>query len=342
MDQSVLPTVTVIMPIRNEADFIAQSLLSVLGQEYPPELVNVLIVDGMSSDNTRSVINQIHNQHPTRNISVLDNPQKIVPTGFNAALKHAKGDIIVRVDGHCTLAPDYIQRCIDDLRTTGADNAGGLQRAIGKTLVARAIALATSSPFGVGGARFHYTNKAGWADTVYLGAYPRAVFERIGGFDEELVRNQDDEFNFRLTQSGGKIWLDPEIRSEYYSRANLGKLWQQYYQYGFYKVRVIQKRGALPSWRHLVPALFVTSLLISIFVALGSGQWLWLLPVGGSYLLLNLLASIWTARRYWSTLPFLPVAFVILHFAYGIGFLHGLWYWRQYGIPLLTRRLAKV
>lgn len=144
----------------------------------------------------------------------------------------------------------------------------GCKRAVGETSIGKAIAIATSSPFGVGGGLFHYARRAGWVDTVYLGTYRRQVFEKIGGFDEELVRNQDDEFNFRLTQSGGKIWLDPSIHSVYYARASLRKLWRQYYQYGFYKVRVIQKRQAISSWRQIVPGTFVMSFVVSCLIAL--------------------------------------------------------------------------
>ena len=331
------------MPIRNEADYIAQSLGSILAQDYPADRIEILIADGMSDDGTRTIIQRLcHDpnlQPATCNLQLLDNPGRIVPTAFNIALSRARGDVIIRVDGHCEIAPDYVRRCVELLEETGADNVGGLQRAVGEGPVAETIALATSSPFGVGGARFHYATEPGWADTVYLGAYRRDVFERIGGFDEELVRNQDDEFNFRLTQTGGKIWLDPSIRSRYYSRASLCKLWRQYYQYGFYKVRVIQKRGAVPSPRHLVPATFVLTLLGSWLAALITRRRWLALFVAGPYLVANLIASVLTARRA-SHPPSpvsrppspafqLPLAFATLHLAYGLGFLAGLWHWRN-------------
>jgi GT2 family glycosyltransferase len=258
---------------------------------------------------------------------VLDNPAQIVPPGLNIGLRHARGAVIVRVDGHCEIAPNYVRMCIAALHASQADCVGGLQRAFGKRPIERAIALATSSPFGVGNARFHYMQQPGWVDTVYLGAYRREVFERVGGFDEELVRNQDDEFNFRLSQAGGKIWLDPAIRSVYYSRATLPRLWRQYYQYGFYKVRVIQKRGGVASWRHLVPGLFVLTLLSSLLLGALLRKPLVLGAVAGPYLLGNAAASIWTGRRDWRLLPLLPAAFVAIHLAYGSGFLHGTWHW---------------
>jgi len=201
---------------------------------------------------------------------------------------------------------------------------------VGETWMARAIALAQSSLFGVGGVTFRTgRKKPGYVHTVAFGAYRREVFERIGAFDEELVRNQDDEFNFRLIQAGGKIRLDPSIHSVYYSRTDLCGLWRQYFQYGIYKVRVIQKRRAVPSWRYLVPGAFVLGLLGSLLLALITSQPFWVLTVAGPYAVANGLASLWTARRDGRTLVVLPLAFLTLHLAFGIGCLWGLWRWRR-------------
>lgn len=360
METKQLPFVTIIMPIRNEAGYIERSLKAVLSQDYPPERMEVLVIDGMSTDGTREIVRRVIESvrkmreqgneepkgsgyteqplitHPSSfvtprypSVTLLDNPSHIIPTALNIGLRRARGDVIIRVDGHCEIAPDYVRRCVEVLQKTGADCVGGLITTIGENWMARAIALAQSSPFGVGGVAFRTGRKQGsYVDTVAFGAYRRDVFERIGGFDEELVRNQDDEFNFRLIQAGGKIWLDPSIRSVYYSRASLRSLWKQYFQYGFYKVRVIQKRRAIPSWRHLVPAAFVIGLAGSVLLAIVTVQPLWALCIAGPYAFANLLASLWTARRDWRTLPLLPLAFATLHLSYGIGFLFGLWYWR--------------
>ena len=323
--------VSVIMPIRNEATYIEATLRSIIEQDYPAELLEIIVADGMSTDKTREIIQSFQvKQVKHHNLELIENPGRIVPTGFNAALKCAKGDVIIRVDGHCVLDPGYVRRCVELLEETGADNVGGLQTAVGEGLVAQAISMATGSIFGVGGARFHYASKPGWVDTVYLGAYHRSVFNRIGLFDEELVRNQDDEFNFRLLQAGGKIWLDPSIKVIYFSRSSFKALWRQYFQYGFYKVRVIQKRGAVPSWRHLIPATFVSGLIISFVLAWVTGNPLWALVISGPYVAANLFASLWTARRDWRTLSLLPLAFLTLHLAYGFGFLQGLWHWRRH------------
>lgn len=235
------PLVTVIMPIRNEEAFIERSLGAVLTQNYPADRMQVLVADGMSDDDTRGVIARLAAEHPGHEVEVVDNPGRIVPTGFNAALDRARGDVVVRVDGHTIIEPDYVTECVAAIAETGADNVGGRMDAVSDGPMGHAIALATSSPFGVGNSAFHYASGQRWVDSVYMGAWPREVFERIGRFDPEMVRNQDDEFNYRLSAGGGRILLTDRIRSRYYNRSSLKKLFSQYRQYGFWKVRVLQK-----------------------------------------------------------------------------------------------------
>jgi succinoglycan biosynthesis protein ExoA len=332
MSQNV-PFVTIIMPIRNEADYIQRSLGAALAQDYPTARMQVLVVDGISDDGTRALVEQLRAQGETRphpEILLLDNLARTAPAALNIGLHHARGEVIIRVDGHCAIAPNYVRRCVEVLAETGADCVGGPIATVGATWVARSIALAQSASFGVGGVAFRTVQQtARYVDTLAFGAYRREVFERIGGFDEELVRNQDDEFNFRLTQAGGQIWLDPSIHSEYYSRASLAKLWQQYFEYGFYKVRVIQKRRAVASWRHLVPGLFVLCLAASLALALVTRKPLWALSIAMPYALANGLASVVHARDRLLMLPFLPLTFCVLHLAYGLGFIKGLMYWRR-------------
>ena len=337
-----LPFISIIMPIRNEASFIDQSLNAVLRQDYPADRMEVLVVDGMSTDGTREMVKKIIAQSSTEEkpaptsdkngilIRLLDNPEQIVPTALNIGLRQARGEIIIRVDGHCEIATDYINRCLVALHRIGADCAGGPIRTISEGWIGRAIAKATSSPFGVGNARFRYTKCSGWVDTVSFGAYRRDVFDRIGLFDEELKRNQDDEFNYRLLQSGRRIWLDINIHSVYYSRGTIKNLCRQYFEYGMYKVRVIQKRGAVPSIRHLVPGGFVLAVAASVILALFLHNPMWLVPVLGLYLLVNVLVSLWTARRNPRIAFILPVAFLCVHVSYGLGFLWGIWKWRRF------------
>ena len=251
--------VTVIMPIRNEAAFIARSLGAVLDQDYPADRMQVLVADGMSDDATRAIVEEIAATHPAHTVEIVDNPGGVVPTGFNAALSRARGEIVVRVDGHTIIADDYVSACVTALGESGADTVGGRMDAQGRGRIGEVIALATSSRFGVGDAQFHYASGEHWVDSVYMGAWRREVFDRVGGFDPEMVRNQDDEFNYRLRAAGGRILLTDRIRSRYYSRASLRTLFRQYRQYGFWKVRVLQKHPRQMSLRQFVPPVFAAA-----------------------------------------------------------------------------------
>lgn len=321
-----LPAVSVIMPIRNEARFIERSLGAVLAQDYPQELLEVLVADGMSTDRTREIVARLTELHPGIRVVVVDNPGRIVPTGFNHALAQARGAVIVRVDGHTVIASDYVMQCVATLQRTRADNVGGRMDAVAQGYFGKAVAFATSTPFGVGGARFHYSEREEEVDTVYMGAWPRRVFETVGRFDEEQVRNQDDEFNYRLLKAGGRILLSQTIRSTYYSRSTPRTLWRQYFDYGYWKVRVMQKHPRQMRLRQFVPAAFVAALLALALLAPFTPVASWgLAAVAGSYAAANLLASAATARRVgWRWLPALGLAFAILHLSYGAGFLAGL------------------
>lgn len=316
--------VTIILPIRNEANFIKQSIVSILAQDYPQDQIEILLADGMSTDGTREIINEYQQRHP--NIRLIDNPGKIVPTGLNAAIRIARGDFIIRIDGHTKISEDYLSECVETYKRTNAENVGGRMTAAGLTPFGIIVALATSTPFGVGGSRFHYSQKEEEADSVYMGAWPKKIFTEIGLFDEEMVRDQDDEFNYRINEHGGKIILTPNIKSVYTVRSTPKALWKQYFQYGFWKIRVLQKHPLQMSVRHFIPPLFVLSLLISTLLTLtvNWGKWLLFLIVF-SYLIANLAASIVTAlKKGWKHLFLLPVAFFIIHLSYGFGFLAGL------------------
>jgi glycosyltransferase involved in cell wall biosynthesis len=327
-----LPFVSVIMPIRNEAAFIERSLGAVLRQDYPADLMEVIIADGMSSDGTRDIIRQIEEREPHVAISVVDNPQQIVPTGFNAALHVAKGAVIVRVDGHTEIAPDYVRECVNTLERTGADNVGGRMDPVGENAFGSAVALATTSPFGVGGARFHYSGREEYVDTVYMGAWRRDLFDRIGYFDEEMVRNQDDEFNYRLLKIGGRILLNPQLRSVYTNRGTFTSLCRQYFQYGYWKVRVFQKVPGSARPRHWVPPLFALAVFgglpVAILVPLLRIAYLSGLAL---YALIDLLISARIAARAgWRHLLRLLLVFPTLHLSYGLGFWRGIF---RFGPP---------
>ncbi len=324
--------ISIILPIRNEANFIKKSIESILAQDYPQDQIEILIADGMSTDSTREIVQAYQQTHPR--IRILDNPGKIVPTALNAAIRQAKGDIIIRIDGHTLIAPDYVRKCVETLRRTGADNVGGCMTAEGSTSFGKAVAIATSTPFGVGNSKFHYQQAEEEVDSVYMGAWLKQVFTRIGLFDEELVRDQDDEFNYRLREKGGKIILNPEIRSVYTTRSSPLTLWKQYFQYGLWKIRVLQKHPKQMSPRQFIPPLFVLGLLVSVILTLiiSWSKWIFLL-ITLSYLVANMAASIVTAsKKGWEHLLLLPVAFAILHVGYGFGFLAGLIkFWNRWG-----------
>lgn len=328
---SYISSVCVIIPVFNEQLSIASCLDAILAQDYPQQFISIFVVDGLSSDGTREILAKYENKHSI--VSMIDNPAKIVPSGINIALCETKGDIIIRVDGHTVIAPDYVRQCVEALQRTNADNVGGKMNAIGSNLFGKAVALATSTPFGIGGGRFHYSDQEEWVDTVYMGAWPRRVFENIGLFDEELVRDQDDEFNYRLREQGGRILLSPAIRSEYTVRSTPGTLWNQYFQYGYWKVRVLQKHPRQMSLRQFVPPAFVSALLFSTWLAFVPVFRPLSIVIPLAYLMANLGASLWTtSKRNWSCLPFLPLAFAVLHLGYGLGFLVGLVkFWNRWG-----------
>lgn len=280
----ISPFVSVIMPIRNEAHYINRSLNTVLAQDYPADNMEVLVVDGMSTDGTREILELAKGKNP--HLRAIDNPGKIVPTGLNIAIQQAKGEIIVRVDGHCEIASDYVKYSVRHLLHDQVDCVGGPIETIGETLTSRTIALAMSSVFGVGGSIFRTEKKRTmYVDTVAFPAYTKKIVDEVGLFDEELVRNQDDEYNYRLRKKGRKILFSQDIRSRYYSRSSISSLWRQYYQYGYWKVRVLQKHPRQMCPRQFVPPTFVAALLVFAFLAVFFSQGRILLAmVVGSYI----------------------------------------------------------
>lgn len=320
------PLVSVIMPVRNEAAYIERSLGAVFAQDYPPDRLEILVVDGMSNDGTREFVRSAQAAYP--NLRLLDNPRGIVPPGLNIGINQAKGDIIVRVDGHCEIAPDYVRRCVDHLMTDEIDAVGGPIDTVGETDEAQAIALAMSSWFGVGGSAFRTVkDRPMLVETVAFPAYTRQTLQRLGPFDEELVRNQDDEYNYRLLKDGGRILLSPDIRSRYYSRSSLRSLWRQYYQYGFWKVRVMQKHPRQMRYRQFVPPAFVAALLGSSVLGMIVKPFRFLTAlVLTLYAAADLAAALSLGRDHGTAyVPRLLLIHPIMHVSYGLGFLAGLW-----------------
>ena len=335
--------ITIIMPIRNEINFITKTLDAVANQTYPKNSIQLIISDGMSDDGTRDVIKN-YSKHNDK-ILLIDNPERIVSTGFNRALNHALGSIIIRVDGHCIIDKDYVMNCVTVIRKINADCVGGYIINHNDNFIGKVINIGQSSSFGVGNVSFRKNQEKGkYVDTLAFGAYKRNVFLKIGGYDKELIRNQDDEFNFRLIQNGGKIWLDSKIKSHYFPRNTLRKLFLQYFQYGFYKIRVIQKRKNFSSWRHLIPASFCIGIILTIFLYAAYGIELPLFALWFIYFTVNIFFtghSVYKkfksdpVKRNWflliKTFFTLPVVFLTFHISYGSGFLLGfIYYFRNW------------
>ncbi len=317
------PRVTAILAVRNEEAHIGAALESVCAQDWPHDRLEILVADGRSSDATRAIVAAVSAHDPR--VRLIDNPERYVAHGLNRALAQAGGRVIVRVDGHCRVPPAYVRDSVALLRRGEAECAGGPVRARGETRMARAIALAMSTPWGVGGATFRTAVRRAEVDHLPFGVWRREVFELLGGFDETLVRNQDDELSDRLRRAGGRIVMLPELAAEYWSRATPAGLWRQYRGYGFWKVRVIRKRGGWPSSpRHLVPAAFVTGMAASAALAVTPLAPL-ALVLPGAYAAFLAVAALHTGlSRIAPEAALLPVVLPVMHAAYGVGFLHAL------------------
>ncbi len=318
--------VSVIVPCLNEGDHIGSCLDSILANDYPQEALEVLVVDGMSDDDTPRIVQRYLEQHSS--IKLLDNPTRTTPAALNLGLTYARGDVIMRMDAHTTYPPNYISGLVAWLDRSGADNVGGVCLTVpsAPTSIARAIALGNAHPFGVGNAYFRIgTRQPRWVDTVPFGCYRREVFDRIGLFDEDLLRNQDDEFNHRLLRRGGRILLVPDIVSYYHARRTLANLWRMFYQYGYFKPLVVRKLGAILTVRQVVPALFVMGLCTSAAAAPWSGLMRWTLGVLATAYGIGVVASVVPAALRHGLRIGVALCFVfpVIHFGYGVGFLKG-------------------
>jgi glycosyltransferase involved in cell wall biosynthesis len=327
MTASDLPVVTVLVPCRNEFRYITACLNSILATSYPAERLEVLVLDGMSDDGTQAAIEAVVARAPT--VRLVANPGRVVPTGLNAGIRAARGEIIVRMDAHNEYPPDYIERLVWWLRETGADNVGGacVTRPASDSAVGRAIAVALAHPFGVGNAHFRLgASSLREVDTVPFGCFRRSLFDRVGLFDEELVRNQDDEMNFRIARAGGRILLVPDVVSYYYARPSWPKLATMYYQYGYYKPLVALKVGRIMTLRQTLPAIFTAAVLAGAALATRVPQarvaWLAMLGIYGVAAALATGSAVPRLGARPALALFLT--FPILHLSYGWGYLRGL------------------
>ena len=318
---------SVICPVYNEQKYINNCIESILTQDFPLEHLEVLFIDGMSSDNTREIINSFARKFNF--VKLLDNPDNIVPHALNIGIKASVGDIIIRIDAHCDYPNNYFSSMIYYLNNLKADNVGGsiITKPANSSTIAKAIAIALSHPFGVGDSFFRIgCKKIKAVDTVPFGCFRRTLFDRIGFFDIDLVRNQDDEFNARIIKNGGRIFLIPNIEINYYSREQVSKVRQMFYQYGLFKPLVNRKIGAAATLRQFIPMLFIFGTIISAFIGMFIKP---SLIIGFSlvifYIILSLSFSTIEAIRQKKIqhLYLLPYVFLILHISYGWGYIIG-------------------
>ncbi|MDH4079257.1 MAG: glycosyltransferase family 2 protein [Nitrospira sp.] len=319
--------VSIILPCRNEAKSIRLCLESVVTSDFPKGKLELLVVDGQSDDGTIEIVREFCARHPW--IRLLTNARRITPAGMNVGIRSAAGKIVIRMDAHTVYPPDYVSKLVEWIERSKADNVGGVcaTRPANQSAKAHAIAFALSHPWGVGDSHFRIGATAPkWVDTVPFGCYRREVFDKIGLYDEALVRNQDDELNHRLIKHGGRILLVPEIVSFYTARESLGKVWAMYYQYGYFKPLAVRRIGAVMTARQLVPATFVMSLVLTASLAHWSSTARVLFgAIVTAYVVLDVIVAFHAAFErdvrcgLWSV-----VVFPLIHISYGIGYLKGL------------------
>lgn len=323
---SELPFVSIIIPCYNEEATIHKLLEALRAQTYPLAQMEVVISDGFSTDGTRDVIAGFKKQNTDLSVRVVDNKAKTIPSGVNQAIRESSGEILIRLDAHSMPIPEYVARCVEAHQAGKGDNVGGVWeiRPGADTWVAESVSFAAAHPLGVGDAMYRLNAKAGAVDTVPFGSFRRELIQKIGAFDESLLANEDYEFNTRVREAGGTVWLDPAIRSVYFSRSTFGKLAGQYWRYGFWKFKMLKRYPHTLRWRQALPPVFVLALLTLIVLSLG-------LAVARVLLVLQLfvyffvlgLAGLRLAMKtrkgflFWG----LPFAIATMHIAWGMGFL---------------------
>ena len=320
---------SIVCPIYNEEKYIAKCIDSILQQDYSKDDLEVLFVDGMSTDNTRNIVAQYSAKYPF--ICLLDNPHKIVPYAMNTGIAAAKGDVVIRLDAHAEYPTDYFSQLVHYLDVLeGAENVGGVCVTLpcSNRVIAIAIAEALSCSFGMGNSYFRTGADAiKSVDTVPFGCFHKQFLKKIGLYDNDLVRNQDDELNGRIIKAGGKIYLIPQIKIKYFARDQIKKVWKMFYQYGLYKPLVNRKLGSPATIRQFFPLLFVLGLIFGVVLSCVLKYFLWVyLFVLGTYLGIGLIIGIVNAFKKGkiSLVIFMPIVFAAIHIAYGLGYLDGL------------------
>jgi succinoglycan biosynthesis protein ExoA len=321
--------VSIVIPCLNEGATIRMVMEAIYRQTYARNRMEVIIADGLSTDDTRHVIAGFQQEFPELTVRIIDNPRRIIPAGLNLAIRASSGEIIIRMDGHCLPAEDYVEKSITALQAGLGNNVGGiwLIKPGNDTWIARSIAAAASHPFGVGDALYRYTRTPGAVDTVPFGAFRKTTIQDVGYFDETLLTNEDYEFNARLRQKGGTIWLDPSIQSTYIARSTLKELARQYWRYGYWKLKMLKRFPATLRWRQALPPMFVAAIMVLTIAGIfwWLARWAWILMVSLYLLTLILGALPVTSKKH--DLRFIagiPLAIATMHFSWGAGFIWSL------------------
>lgn len=313
------PKITVIIPTYNEEKHIGRCLESLLKNDYPQALIEMIVVDGMSGDSTVTILEQYAQRYPF--IRLIFNKERLQTYAMNLGIINARADseVIVRIDAHSLYPEDYIRKCVETLFETGADNAGGVMAPLGSTDFQKAVSVALSHPLGVGNAHFHLGDFSGEVDTVYLGAFRKEVFEKVGLYDTSLTTNEDAELNLRIRRSGGKIYLNSAIKSFYWPRDSWANLLRQFYKYGRGRAQTTLKHGRVTSYRQILPVLLLAYLGASVIGAFFSG---WALIGAVLYLGAVWLVTLksFTFREPPSIWLRLFLIFPAMHVAWGAGF----------------------
>jgi glycosyltransferase involved in cell wall biosynthesis len=313
-DPSSWPTVSVVMPVRNEAGTLADAVGAVVTQDYP-RAFEVCLAVAPSRDGTREVADQLAAEHPA--VTVVDNPQGLTPTGLNAAIAATRGEVVVRVDAHAQLSDGYIAAAVHAMAATGAVNVGGVQEAVGATPFEDAVAAAMTSWMGTGGGKVHLGGAAGEVDTVYLGVFWRPALEAVGAFDDTLERNQDYELNIRLRHAGGVVWFDPALRVRYRPRGSWQALARQYYQYGWWKQVVTRRYPESVRARQVAPVAATVGLGVSLL----AGRRRWARAVRAAYLGAVAVAAVGGSGGDPGRAARLAVVLPTMHLSWGSGFI---------------------
>lgn len=315
-----LPTVSIVIPARDEASTIEQTVDAIRAQDYEGPM-DIVVAEGASRDGTRQIVDRLAESY--EQLSVVDNPSGRTATGLNAAIRASTSQIVVRCDGHAILPPDYVKKAVRLLLETGAANVGGRQHAVGEPGWQGAIAIAMTSPLGVGDSRFHYGGRAGSVDTVFLGVFDRAILDEVGGFDETLIRNQDYELNHRIKKHGHVVWFDPSLVVEYRPRSSIRSLWNQYFEYGKWKRVMLASNPSALKWRQVAPVALLLGLAGSgVAVLTPWRRFAWLVP-GAYFGFVVVGAAVEAVKRRQASALLLPIVLPTMHVAWGLGFLAG-------------------